>query len=205
MSLCAPCGREEAWERAAAAGPKVTTPSRKIQCRAPPIALSLDLGCPAPNLKEIMPLLLFLAFVAVPIAEIALIIQVGGLIGLWPTVALIVLTAALGTMMVRAQGFAVLQRIRENMETGVFPARALLDGAALLLGGVLLLLPGFVTDAIGLLLLVPATRGLIGRALWAWIAGATGRRARRHGGRDAVIDAEFHEIPPERLEDDRRR
>lgn len=171
-----------------------------------------------------MPLLLFLAFIAVPIIEIAVIIQVGGILGVWPTIGLIILTAAAGTALCRAQGFAVLQRIQTNLNQGVFPAGALFDGAALLVAGVLLLTPGFVTDAFGLLLLIPPARRVIGRGLFGWLArraeirvgggfgggdpfgggkprGSPG--ARRTRDEDDVIEGEYQEIPQDRIDRDR--
>ena len=154
-----------------------------------------------------MALILFLAFLAVPIIEITVIIKVGGLIGAWPTVGLIILTAASGAAMVRAQGFQILVRAQESLNQGQFPAEELFDGLSLMVAGVLLLTPGFVTDALGLILLVPPLRRYVAR--WAWgrmlkgegvhfSAGAAQgwSRTRRE---DGVIEGEFVEIPPERL------
>ncbi len=148
-----------------------------------------------------MPLLLLLAFIAVPIVEIAVILRVGDAIGTWPTVALIVLTAAVGALLVRAQGFAVLRRIQDDLALGIFPAGALFEGAALLVAGVLLLTPGFVTDALGLALLVPPLRRALGRIL------ARRAVAVRGGAQtdDGVIEGEYREIPPERIGRDRHR
>ena len=102
-----------------------------------------------------MAIVLLAAFILVPLIEIAVFIKVGGWIGLWPTLALIVLTAVLGTWQLRAQGIATLARARSQMERGVMPARELFDGLCLLVAGALLLTPGFVTDAMGGLLFVP--------------------------------------------------
>lgn len=152
-----------------------------------------------------MAAVLFLAFVAVPIIEIAVIIKVGGLIGAWQTVALIVLTAAAGTYMVRAQGFQVLRRAQGSLDRGEFPAGALIDGLALLVAGVLLLTPGFVTDAFGLALLVPPFRRWAARAVWRWLAARAEVRVaggfRRHSD-DGVVEGEFHEIPPDGITDE---
>jgi UPF0716 protein FxsA len=159
-----------------------------------------------------MALLLFLAFVAVPIIEITVIIKVGGLIGVWQTVALIVLTAAAGSALVRAQGFQVLARAQQSLDRGEFPAGAMVDGLSLLVAGVLLLTPGFVTDAMGLALLVPPLR----RAIAGWILrnllrhghvhvhGGFGTASRRAPD-DGVIEGEFREIPPDELGDGRNR
>jgi UPF0716 protein FxsA len=101
---------------------------------------------------------LFLAFVAVPIIEIALFIQVGGAIGLWPTLGIVVLTALVGTWLARTQGLQALARLQRALAAGADPVGPLADGAAVLVAGVLLLTPGFFTDALGLVLLVPALR-----------------------------------------------
>ncbi len=104
---------------------------------------------------------LFLLFVAIPILEIALFIQVGGFIGLWPTLAIVVLTALVGTIMVRSQGFLALERLRRAIGTGQDPVGPIAHGALILVAGVLLLTPGFFTDAVGLSLLVPPVRSAV--------------------------------------------
>lgn len=101
---------------------------------------------------------LFMAFLLVPIIEIALFIQVGGLIGLWPTLAIVVLTAILGTWLVRTQGRLALNQLRGSFERLSDPTEPLAHGAMILLAGALLLTPGFFTDAMGFLLLVPGFR-----------------------------------------------
>ena len=101
---------------------------------------------------------LFALFLAVPLIEIALFIQVGGAIGLWPTLLIVVLTAVLGTFLVRTQGLAELARLRGNLERIEDPTGPLVHGAMILFSGALLLTPGFFTDAVGFALLVPAVR-----------------------------------------------
>jgi UPF0716 protein FxsA len=101
---------------------------------------------------------LFLVFVVTPIVEIYVLLQVGGAIGVLPTVALVVFTAVLGAFLIRLQGFLTFVSFREKMARGEMPAEEMLTGMALLVAGALLLTPGFVTDAIGFLLLVPAFR-----------------------------------------------
>lgn len=108
---------------------------------------------------------LFLIFVAVPIIEIGLFIQVGGFLGLWPTLAIVVLTALVGTTLMRAQGMAALQKMQSSLETGQNPADPIANGAFILVAGILLLTPGFFTDAIGLSLLVPPVRQLLIKAI----------------------------------------
>lgn len=112
---------------------------------------------------------LFALFVAVPLIEIALFIQVGGWIGLWPTLLIVVLTAALGTYMVRSQGIAALRELQSSFETLRDPTKPLAHGAMILFSGALLLTPGFFTDAVGFALLVPAVREAVMRYVGARI------------------------------------
>ena len=102
-----------------------------------------------------MPLLILGLFIVIPIVEIAVFIEVGGRIGLWNTVAVVIITAMIGTWLLRSQGLKTLESARRNMERQVFPVAELFDGICLLLAGGLLLSPGFVTDAFGFLLFVP--------------------------------------------------
>lgn len=102
--------------------------------------------------------LIFMLFIVVPLIEIALFVQVGGAIGYWTAVALVIITAALGVSLLRWQGFSTLKRARESMENNRFPAEELVEGLVLLFCAGLLLTPGFLTDAVGFLLLVPAIR-----------------------------------------------
>lgn len=154
-------------------------------------------------------MILLLAFIVVPIVEIALLVHVGGWIGTWETVGLVVLTAVIGTALFRAQGFAVLARAQNTLALGQFPAEELFDGLCIVIAGVLLLTPGFVTDGLGLALLVPGLRTWIGRALWHQLlrshrfevrVGAGGfppgpDAPEPRGGE--VIEGEFSEVPPE--------
>lgn len=102
--------------------------------------------------------LLFLLFITVPIIEMAVLIWVGGYIGILPTIALVVLTAVLGVALLRLQGFLTLRRIQEKLMMGDIPDAELIEGGLLLIGGALLLTPGFVTDALGFLFLLPPSR-----------------------------------------------
>jgi UPF0716 protein FxsA len=104
---------------------------------------------------------LFLLFIVVPVTEIYIIIKVGSLIGAGPTVALLLLISLAGALLVRHQGFTVLRRIQSELGQGRLPAAELLDGAIILVGGVLLLTPGFFTDLLGLFFLIPFTRSII--------------------------------------------
>ena len=112
---------------------------------------------------RIFPLLLAI-FLVVPIIEIYLLIQVGGIIGAIPTIGLVVLTAVIGAALLRAQGLQTYLRFNQAMGEGRLPATEIMEGIALLIGGALLLTPGFFTDFIGFICLLPFTRrGLI---LW---------------------------------------
>jgi UPF0716 protein FxsA len=112
-----------------------------------------------------MPLLLFLLFIVVPLAELYVIIQVGEWLGVLPTIALLLLDSILGTMLMRAQGRSVWRRFNEALRAGRAPARETLDGALVLLGGAFLLTPGFLSDFLGVALLAPPTRALIRRTV----------------------------------------
>jgi UPF0716 protein FxsA len=108
--------------------------------------------------------LFLVLFVGIPLVELYFLIKVGAQIGALPTIGLTILTALVGGVLVRVQGFAVLSRVRDATEHGEVPALEMLDGALLLVAGLILLLPGFFTDALGFLLLVPPLRRLfIGR------------------------------------------
>ena len=107
----------------------------------------------------------FLLFILMPIIEIAVLIQVGGSIGLIPTLLIIIATAIIGTFLLRQQGLATLTRARQRMSTGQLPAEQMMEGVLLLIGGVLLLTPGFVTDAFGLSCLFPLTRRWMARKM----------------------------------------
>src|SRR5687768_7490511 len=108
-----------------------------------------------------MPLLLVVLFIVVPIAELAILIQVGQLIGVWWTIALLVVDAVLGSLLARSQGRLVWRRFNEALNAGRMPAREVMDGALVLFGGALLLTPGFLSDILGLFLLLPPTRALV--------------------------------------------
>ncbi len=109
-----------------------------------------------------MPLAL-IAFIVVPIVEMVILIEVGGIIGALPTVGLVVLTATIGIWLLRLEGMATLARVQGKLERGEIPETELLEGIMLLVGGALLLTPGFVTDAIGFSCILPGLRRPIAR------------------------------------------
>lgn len=155
---------------------------------------------------------LLVAFIAVPLIEIALFIEVGGAIGLWPTLGIVIATAFAGAYLVRSQGRAEMERLRGSLRTLSDPTEPLAHGAMILFSGALLLTPGFFTDAVGFALLVPGVRR--------WLAREAGKRivtrrfemgpggAPRQTGRQAgpgVIDGEWQEVERETGAEDRPR
>ena len=108
---------------------------------------------------------LILLFILVPIVEIYVIIQVGQAIGALPTVALLILDSILGAWLLRSQGRRVWTAFRDALATGRVPHREIVHGALVIAGGAFLLTPGFISDAVGLLLLIPPTRAVIARGI----------------------------------------
>ncbi len=102
--------------------------------------------------------LLFLFFLLIPFAEIYLLLQVGGIIGAFPTISLVVFTAVLGAWLMRQQGFATFQRFQASLAQGIMPAYEMIEGLIILVGGALLLTPGFITDILGFACLIPQLR-----------------------------------------------
>lgn len=109
--------------------------------------------------------ILLLLFIFVPIIEIGLFIQVGGFLGLWPTIALVLITAFVGASLVRSQGIQTLMSVQGRLQQGEMPAQQILEGVMLAVAGVLLLTPGFMTDALGMLVLLPAPRAMIAKKM----------------------------------------
>ena len=112
-----------------------------------------------------LPLLLVLIFIVVPIAELYVIIQVGQSIGVLPTIAILIVDSIVGSMLLRHQGRSAWRRFNAAVAEGRAPAREVLDGVLVIFGGAFLITPGFITDVIGLLLLIPPTRSLFRRLL----------------------------------------
>jgi len=108
---------------------------------------------------------ILLAFILVPLAELTVLIQIGQMIGLWPTIGIVLATGAAGAMLLRRQGFATLEAVRRSLRAGDLPVHAVVDGLCLLVAGLLLLAPGLLTDAVGLLLFIPWVRHWFGRRL----------------------------------------
>ncbi|MDG1947971.1 MAG: FxsA family protein [Amylibacter sp.] len=104
---------------------------------------------------------MLIIFIAIPIIEIALFIQVGGAIGLYPTLAIVLLTAILGTTLLKSQGLSALGTLQNSLQLGQNPVKQIIHGAMILISGVFLLTPGFFTDAFGILLLIPGFRSFL--------------------------------------------
>ncbi len=145
---------------------------------------------------------LFAILVVVPIIEIALFIQVGGWIGLWPTIAIVIATALTGSFLLRTQGVQTMSRLKQSMATGENPMNQIAHGALILVSAVLLLTPGFFTDGFGLLLLFPPFRkwliasgaSRITSKMFVATGAAPHQQQPRHPGHHSpsdVFDAEF--------------
>src|SRR2546423_1950393 len=113
--------------------------------------------------------LLVVLFILVPIAELYVIIQVGSLIGVLPTLAILLADALLGSFLLRHQGRAAWRRFNEALAEQRFPGKEVADGVMITFGGALLLTPGFITDIFGVVLLLPPTRAVIRRLLWRFL------------------------------------
>lgn len=145
---------------------------------------------------------LLIAFILVPVIEIALFIQVGGFIGLWPTLLIVILTAIAGTYLVRSQGRLALGQLQSSFNDLRDPTEPLVHGAMILFSGALLLTPGFFTDAVGFALLIPGVRQAAFKSIQARIkihnfgAPGAGRPHNPHHTPDGhdIVDGEFTEI-----------
>ena len=139
--------------------------------------------------------LIFSAILLVPLIEIALFILVGGLIGLWPTLALAVITAFVGTYLIRRQGLGIIVRVQSELASNRMPVAELFGGMCLLVAGALLLTPGFATDALGGVLLVPFFRhvllGFVARHVSVVRPGPQTGSSRTD---DTIIDAEYEDM-----------
>lgn len=144
-----------------------------------------------------MALFLLLIMVVVPIIEIVVFIELGGYLGLWPTIGTVILTAAIGSALLRLQGFSILRRVTESLNEGRLPMAEMFDGMCLLVAGALLLTPGFVTDAVGLGLFVPAVRAVLRRQAGRYLVRSGRVHVQAGGNGDTVIDGEFRDLTPD--------
>jgi UPF0716 protein FxsA len=163
-------------------------------------------------------LVLVILFIAVPIAELYVLIRIGQEIGILATIGLLILDSVLGAWLMRSQGRAVWMRFNRTLAEGRVPGREVVDGALVIFGGALLLTPGFLSDVLGLILLLPPTRALVRRVLVARFAGRlaasatagaqsrvgriftfeTGRARPPREFDDDVVEGTAHDVPPSR-------
>jgi len=153
-----------------------------------------------------MPFFLIVLFIVVPIAELYVIVQVGQAIGIWPTLALLLADALLGSFLLKHQGRGAWLRFNQALAERRFPGKEVVDGLLIVVGGTLLLAPGFLTDIVGLFLLVPPTRAIvrgllrrftIARFVVVGMPGGGGpmRDPRGEPSRDYDYDATAEEVP----------
>ena len=147
-------------------------------------------------------LLLALIFIVVPIAELAVIIQVGSLIGVWWTIALLIADSLIGSWLMRSQGRSVWRRFQETVQAGRMPHREVADGVLVIFGGALLLTPGFITDIFGAIFLLPPTRALVRRLLIrrSFLRLMNVARPPRRNGRADDVDGHAIDIEPDQLD-----
>jgi UPF0716 protein FxsA len=163
-----------------------------------------------------MALALVLIFIVVPIAELYVLIQIGSAIGVLPTIALLILDSVLGAALMRSQGRAAWMRFNRAVEEGRVPGREVIDGVLVIFGGALLLTPGFISDFLGLILLLPPTRAIVRtvlvrrfaeRILTSATSGAQSRMGRMFTFEtrgqppafdDDVVEGTASEVPPRR-------
>jgi UPF0716 protein FxsA len=149
--------------------------------------------------------LLVILFIVVPIAELYVIIQIGQLIGIWPTLVLLLADALLGSFLLKHQGRGAWTRFNQALAERRFPGKEVVDGLLIVVGGTLLLTPGFITDIFGLILLIPPSRAIVRRLLRRFtigrflVVGMPGGGTPRSGptgpGRDYDYDATAEEVP----------
>jgi UPF0716 protein FxsA len=165
-----------------------------------------------------MALALVVIFIVVPIAELYVLIQIGSAIGILPTIALLILDSVLGAALMRSQGRAAWMRFNRALAEGRMPGREVIDGALVIFGGALLLTPGFISDFLGLILLLPPTRAIVrtllvrrfaGRIVASATEGARGRMGRMFTFQtdrrpptfdDDVVEGTASDVPPRRSE-----
>ncbi|HAJ33827.1 MAG TPA: membrane protein FxsA [Candidatus Atribacteria bacterium] len=114
---------------------------------------------------------LLILFIIVPVTELYILIEVGKKIGSLTTIGIIILTGIIGAYLVKGQGFMILRKIQNDLNEGIMPGDSLIQGAIILAGGILLLTPGFVTDIVGFIFLIPISRKLVKKYLLKWLKG----------------------------------
>jgi len=166
-------------------------------------------------------LIFFVIFLVTPILEILLFIEIGGLIGTVPTILIVIVTAIVGSILLRLQGSAVLQRTQQSLRAGEVPVDPVIDGISLLLAGALLLTPGFFTDTVGFLLFVPPLRRAIAKRIFKHMMQSgnvfvvdgsesepprgprNGDDRRSRPGDETIIDVDYQSVDEDSREGDR--
>jgi UPF0716 protein FxsA len=146
---------------------------------------------------------LVLLFIAVPLAELAVIIQVGQAIGVWWTIGILLADSIIGSWLMRMQGRTAWRRFNEALREGRVPGREVVDGALVIFGGALLLTPGFITDVLGLVLLIPPTRALVRGVLTRRLSHrivVSGVRTPQRSQADYDVEGTAVDVDPERIE-----
>ena len=148
--------------------------------------------------NQLFGVVLFILLIGLPAVEIMLFVVVGGEIGVWATITLVILTAMAGSALIRRQGLSTLTRAQETLARSELPLEEAFDGICLVAAGALLLTPGFMTDAIGLLLVLPPLRALIRRPMLRRFTAHMGGRSfhAQAGEQGPIIDGEFSEVDP---------
>lgn len=145
-------------------------------------------------------IILFL-FIAIPLIEIYFLIEIGSAIGALPTILAIVFTAVLGVFLIRIQGFSTMQKAQTAIQSGQVPALEMIEGVMLLIAAVLLLIPGFATDTVGFVLLIPPVRKfLAGKAINGRLGaglGNAGQWRTGHAGTGEYFEGEYEDLTPE--------
>jgi len=114
---------------------------------------------------------LLILFIIVPVIELYILIEVGKKIGSLSVIGVIILTGILGAYLVKSQGFMILKKIQNDIDEGILPGDSLIQGAIILAGGILLLTPGFITDIVGFIFLMPFSRKVVKNYLLKWLKG----------------------------------
>lgn len=143
-------------------------------------------------------ILFFCLFLSIPLIEIGLFIQIGSEIGVLATLALIITTALIGSLLVRAQGKAALNQARTDLSQNIAPIMSVIDGVGLLVAGLMLITPGFFTDMVGFLCLIPQCRRFICQYLFKLFTSKASYHAhhRNEHGEETILEGEYHYTPP---------
>jgi len=138
---------------------------------------------------------LLLIFIAIPLIELALLVKIGEIIGFWPTIGLVIVTGVIGASLAKAQGFLIFNKIQGELRAGRLPASEMIDGLLILIGGIVLLTPGLLTDLTGFALMIPPVRAVLKK----WLRKKFGHMIET--GRSQFFYSGFGNQPPEFRDD----